>query len=73
MTINRPNSKMMNESKKSPASSDKEDLKNMKILGVVFNLNDDGKTYYICSKDDNYYLFVGSQCLDAAECFNYDM
>ena len=65
---------MMNESKKGATDSEKdEELKNIKILGVVCNLNDDGKTYFVCSKDDKYYLFVGRQCLDVADYFNCDM
>ena len=42
------------------AKADK--IKAIKIVGAVLNLNNDGRTYYVGTDDENYFLFVGKQC-----------
>ena len=48
--------------------------KDIKILGTVQNLINDGKTYFVGSDGDSYYLFIGRQCDNPNDFFtNYDM
>lgn len=36
-----------------------EKTRDIKILGIVSHLNNDGKQYYVATDNENYYLFVG--------------
>ena len=43
------------------------------FAGVTVAMKCDSVIEERCSKDDKYYLFVGRQCLDVGDYFNYDM
>lgn len=54
---------ILKESTTRKKNSTQEQIKAMTILGIVCNLNNDGKTYYVAKdNEENYYLFLGEKC-----------
>ena len=49
-----------------------EKTRDIKILGIVSNLNNDGKQYYVATDNENYYLFVGHQCINPDLFYDFD-
>ena len=41
-----------------------EKIKEIKIIGATTGINNDGKTYYVATDNENYYLFIGKACDD---------
>lgn len=49
-----------------------EKTRDIKILGIVSDLNNDGKQYYVATDNENYYLFVGQQCINPNLFYDFD-
>ncbi len=49
-----------------------EKTRDIEILGIVSNLNNDGKQYYVATDNENYYLFVGQLCITPNLFYDFD-
>ena len=49
-----------------------EKTQDIKIPGIVSNLNNDGKQYYVATDNENYYLFAGQQCINPNLFYDFD-
>ena len=59
--------------KKAVTDTKAEKIKEIKIVGATTGINNDGKTYYVATDDENYYLFIGKSCDDPNRYLaNYD-
>ena len=45
------------------------EAKEMKILGVAINMNNDGVSYYVAFDGTDYYLFTGDKCSNPVSYF----
>ena len=46
--------------------------RDIKILGIVSDLNNDGKQYYVATDNENYYLFVRQLCINPNLFYDFD-
>lgn len=70
MEISNKSNQLLEKVGKQPKNAEKE--KNIKIVGTAYDLNHDGKQYYVATDGEDYYIFTGQQCMKPNITFGYE-
>ena len=70
MVIHETTTSSKNKANTKPNNTDK--TRDLKLLGIVSDLNNDGKQYYVATDNENYFLFVGRQCINPNSFYDFD-